>query len=207
MNVSKIVFIDFDGTIVHEDSLDLLFEKFAHPSWKVKDKEWEVGKIGSLENLSFAFSTFEVTNEKLDSIISMLTVTEGFFEFLKFIRALHYEVVIISEGVDYIIRKVIKDKNIKIYSNKFVNNRIVFKKNFENCKFLDQCQKCSLCKVSIINSYQNYFKIYIGDGLSDRYAVKECDLIFAKKSLLENCKKAIAFNHFTDIENFLKDKL
>jgi len=96
--MSKIVFIDFDGTIIKEDSLDILFKFFAKDDWIKKDKLWEKGKIGSYENLQFAFSTFKITKEKLDFIISKLNVREGFFDFINFLEEKSIKYFIVSEG-------------------------------------------------------------------------------------------------------------
>jgi len=204
--MSKIVFIDFDGTIIKEDSLDILFKFFAKDDWIKKDKLWEKGKIGSYENLQFAFSTFKITKEKLDFIISKLNVREGFFDFINFLEEKSIKYFIVSEGIDYIIKKVTNISSNNIISNKFINNKIVFQKNFSNCKYLDKCKKCAFCKVNFIKQFNN-FKIYIGNGLSDRFAIKEVNLIFATSKLYELFPNTIYFENFFQIKNFLKENL
>lgn len=201
--MSKIVFIDFDGTIVKEDSLDILFKHFAKSDWIQKDKLWEENKIGSYENLKYAFSTFKVTKEKLDFIISKLHIREGFFEFINFLEKKNMQYFVVSEGIDYVIKKVTNIPSNKIISNKFLNNKIIFQENFSNCKYLDKCKRCAFCKVNFIKQFKN-FKIYIGNGLSDRFAIKEVDLVFATSKLYELFPNAIYFENFFQIKNHLK---
>ena len=43
------VYCDFDGTITRGDTIDVLLERLAHPSWKEVEARWERGEIGSRE--------------------------------------------------------------------------------------------------------------------------------------------------------------
>jgi len=196
----KIVFIDFDGTIVKEDSLDLLCEMYSTKNWQEKDKLWEKGEIGSLENLEFCLD-FEVTKEMLDEIVKKLHIRKDFFEFIEFLELQKIDYFIVSEGIDYIIKKVTKID--KIFSNKFENNKIIFTKNYQNCEFLDECKKCSCCKVNFINKFKDYKKIYIGNGYSDRFAIKKVDKVFATDKLANICQKCIYFENFEEIKEKL----
>jgi 2,3-diketo-5-methylthio-1-phosphopentane phosphatase len=196
----KFFFIDFDGTITKQDSLDLLCEKFAHKEWEVYDKRWERGEIGSLENLSFAFSTFDLSKEKLDSIIDLLEVDESFYHFLLCLEQKGYGYMILSEGIDYIIKNTLIQnapkaydlkilKNITISANHFNGKEIVFAQNHHHCLEHKRCKVCSNCKYTITKNIQAKEKVYIGDGLSDRFGILNCDVVYAKNRLLEYCQK------------------
>ena len=195
----KFYFIDFDGTITKQDSLDLLFEKYANDSWVVYDKKWENGEIGSLENLSYAFSSFNITQEKLDFIVDQLEIDNSFYNFLTYLDKNNYGYIILSEGIDYIIRttllknapksfelKLLND--LRICSNHFGNNKVSFN-TWDNCDNINSCKVCSNCKYIITQEIKSKEKIYIGDGLSDRFGILNCDLIYAKGKLIDYCKK------------------
>lgn len=195
----KFYFIDFDGTITKQDSLDILFEEYANESWKVYDKKWEKQEIGSLENLSYAFSSFNITQEKLDFIINQLEIDSSFYDFIKYLDKSNYEYIILSEGIDYIIKSTLiknapKDFNIKllndlkICSNHFDDNRISFNSNY-NCENIISCKVCSNCKYMITQQIESKEKIYIGDGLSDRFGILNCDKVYAKGKLIDYCKE------------------
>lgn len=195
----KFYFIDFDGTITKQDSLDLLFEKFASKEWRDYDKMWENGEIGSLKNLTFAFSTFDITKNKLDFIVDLIEVDTSLYDFLIWLNKNNYGYMIISEGIDYIIKNVLlknapKDfnldllNNLNISSNKFSRNTIIFaNKKSNDCNCISDCNICSNCKYNITKNIQAKEKIYIGDGLSDRFGILNCDLIYAKKKLSKYC--------------------
>lgn len=211
----KFYFIDFDGTIINQDSLDLLFENFSDNKWKIYDKKWERFEIGSLENLTYAFSTFDLTRNKLDYIIDKLEIDKSFYNFLTNIHKNNFGYMIISEGIDYIIRKTLFKNipknfnkhilnNLNICSNKYHKNKIIFSNNSQHCCYLEECKICSNCKYLITKEILSKEKIYIGDGLSDRFGILNCNIIYAKKKLLTHCKKYNIehkyFNTFEDIK-------
>ena len=43
------VYCDFDGTITKGDTIDVLLEELAHPSWRDVEERWVRGEIGSRE--------------------------------------------------------------------------------------------------------------------------------------------------------------
>src|SRR5947199_2815522 len=100
--------VDFDGTIVQEDSLDLLFHGHADPAWLDYDSRWERGEIGSRENLSFALSTFSLSEPILRQVVSQLSLDPGFLDFLGWISLEGSSCTILSEGIDFIIWETLK---------------------------------------------------------------------------------------------------
>lgn len=215
----KFFFIDFDGTITNQDSLDLLFEKFADEEWKKHDEKWEKGEIGSLENLSFVFSSLKISKIQLDFIITLLEVDDSFYDFLINLNKNNYGYMIISEGIDYIIENTLMRNapenynlkllsNLEIRSNHFNGKEIIFSNNSDNCSYLHECKQCSNCKYKITKNLQAKEKFYIGDGLSDRFGILNCDFIFAKNKLSVYCKKNkisyLDFEKFKNINNLEK---
>src|SRR6185503_10773604 len=41
------VYVDFDGTIAAGEPTDALLDRFAHPSWREIEEEWQQGRLSS----------------------------------------------------------------------------------------------------------------------------------------------------------------
>ena len=69
---------------------------------------------------------------------------------------------------------------------------------------------CATCKVGILRrmARDHHPTIYIGDGLSDRFAVEESDVVFAKRKLAAYCQeRGVAcqqFENFAEIESAVR---
>ena len=68
---------------------------------------------------------------------------------------------------------------------------------------------CATCKPAIIRRLRKKQQavVYVGDGLSDRFAVEEADVVFAKHELLAYCRKrglaCRRFETFGDVQREL----
>lgn len=215
-NSQLLVFCDFDGTFVKEDSLDILFEKHisSHEIMPFELK-WNKGQIGSKECLSSLFAKIhEMTESDVLAIADQLTLTDGAHEFLKYLSSVDARFYIISDGVDVIINRVLENNNLtqcigSIYCNKlrFDKNHPNFKPHSQSQDLCDHRRKCALCKFAvvsrIINSCGTSNTIYIGDGKSDISGAQVCEKVFAKNSLLRDqtikAIKKVPFDNFLTI--------
>lgn len=204
-------FIDFDGTIVREDSLDLLFGRFANPKWLEYDQQWARGEIGSLEDLARSFATFEVTPSKLEHITSQLTGDVSFAEFIAWVAHIGASYNIISDGLDYIIEHFLSTQiNLGqvrqfIISSRFIDGSVQFDSRQSSCPMLESCRGCALCKYLVTQDSDAEEKIYIGNGLSDRFGVLNCGIIYAKDSLAAHCSEAeINFYEYSSFADILR---
>jgi len=126
--------------------------------------------------------------------------------------------MIISEGIDYIIKStLIKNapkgfklnllNSLQICSNHLGDNKIYFKNNGNYCNNLNSCKICSNCKYMITQQIESKEKIYIGDGLSDRFGIKNCDFIYAKNKLANFCNEQnIAYKEFHKFKNIYENE-
>jgi 2-hydroxy-3-keto-5-methylthiopentenyl-1-phosphate phosphatase len=211
-------FVDFDGTITGEDSLDLLFERFADPRWRENDLRWEQGKIGSRENLEGTFASFSLSFSQLDELIDELTVDTTFVDFLNWTSQNGHRCIIVSEGLDYIIRGTLVRKllltenqlcNLAVHAGLVESNGAVVYPPVQPCLLLAECRQCGICKYDLVSSVCGRPKIYIGDGLSDRFGIRLCDRVYAKNRLESFCVSAnfnhVSFRRFADIIAFERD--
>jgi 2-hydroxy-3-keto-5-methylthiopentenyl-1-phosphate phosphatase len=215
-----IVFSDFDGTITTIDVTDEILSELAHPSWEQVETEWVRGMIGSRECLSRQMALVDASEEQLNSLIKSIPVDPGFADFYQYLRKRRVPFYVLSDGFDYVIRRVLErcgvNGPLRNGSHLFSSSLAVEGKRLVT-SFLhgpEPCQHgCATCKAAIIERLrQNHHPVvFIGDGLSDRFAVEVSDVIFAKRQLLAYCSdKDIvcrAFETFADVQKQMAEAI
>lgn len=210
-------FLDFDGTITQSDVVDSVLERFASSEWRKVEKEWVDGKIGSRECLKKQIGFVSTTPDRLDALLSEVSLDPYFISFLKRARDLNIPVAVLSDGFDLIIRNVLERslvdfpqllKDLPIYSNALQWTPRGLKVVFAG---KDCDHGCANCKESLIQKLtQDSEKVvFVGDGLSDRYAAKIADLTFAKRKLLDFCRENRIhhrqYSNFRQIQDWLEE--
>lgn len=217
-NKSPKFFIDFDGTISTIDVVDLILERFAPHEWKNVEKEWVEGKIGSRECLSRQMALVQAGQEEVRALLAGVGVDPYFGEFLKTAQELSIPVTVVSDGFDFSIQEILKRslepdplKNLPIFSNRLEWHGSKPKAIFNTEA---PCEHgCANCKQRILArlTRPEDFVVFIGDGLSDRFAAKAANLTFAKGKLLQFCRDNRithkAYSDFKEIRQWMESEL
>ncbi len=123
--MSPVVFCDFDGTITQLDVTDQILTQLAHPSWREIEREWMLGLIGSRECLERQIALVDAPVEELHAVIDAVAIDREFKAFCKFARKKRLPLYILSDGFDYVIRRVLKgagvDRHFRSGSNLFAS--------------------------------------------------------------------------------------
>lgn len=191
------LFMDFDGTISEVDVIDAILEKFADSRWLETENEWLAGKIGSRECLTKQFSYVQASPKQLFEFVDTLNIDDGFQSILKFCRESNLSVHIISDGFEEYIRRMLdryltdpfEMARITISANSLISlgeNRwaTTFPHFDEVC--IDGCATCKPAVMQLHNPFSAN-TIFVGDGLSDRFAAQSANFIFAKSKLVDYC--------------------
>ncbi|MGB9665032.1 MAG: MtnX-like HAD-IB family phosphatase [Ignavibacteria bacterium] len=207
------IFCDFDGTIAIEDIGNLFYRQFGDS--QICDEvvqKWRDGKISSIECLSIECKTIKnLSLQKAYEFIDQQKIDETFIDFANFCKEKNLDLIILSDGLDIYIDRILKkyNLNIKFYSNSIRINadgtgQMIF-------PYTDSiCLKCANCKRNHIinNSSDDDITIYIGDGHSDRCPIEYVDYIFAKDQLLKHCElnriSYFPFDNFISVKNALE---
>jgi 2,3-diketo-5-methylthio-1-phosphopentane phosphatase len=218
--VSPVVFCDFDGTITQLDVTDQILAQLAHPSWQEIEREWMLGLIGSRECLERQIALVDASAEELHAVIDAVAIDREFAAFCKFSRKKRLPLYILSDGFDYVIRRFLKragvDRHFRSGKNLFASalrlegRRLTpsFPHSPEPC-----AHGCATCKADLIRRLQEGRQpvIFVGDGMSDRFAVELADVVFAKRHLLAYCRESgiacHAFETFKDVQETLEKLL
>ncbi len=217
---TPVVVSDFDGTITQLDVTDQILAQLAHPSWRDVEREWALGTIGSRECLERQIALVEASAQELNAVIDTIDLDPHFSAFHRFTRRKHLPFYIASDGFDYVIRRLLKRNGLRgLFRNgsrlfasalRVEGRRLLL--SFEYSK--KPCvHGCATCKAALLRRLGEKRQpvVFIGDGMSDRFAVEAADVVFAKRQLLAYCREqgiaCRAFETFKDIESGLEELL
>jgi 2-hydroxy-3-keto-5-methylthiopentenyl-1-phosphate phosphatase len=217
MNVQRkpFIFIDYDGTITEEDTIIAIMEEFAPQEWVKLKEETLSRQISVRKGVGGMFSL--LSSEKKRAIISFAKkrtrIREGFGDFLRFCEANNFDFRVLSGGLDFYIYPILERlvPREKVVCNRAdvsaPNIQVVWAYPCDPYCHLD----CGACKVSLIRTYDpaSFYRVLIGDSVTDFGAAEIADRVIARGSLLSQCQErgipATPFNHFHDVIQSIKN--
>jgi 2-hydroxy-3-keto-5-methylthiopentenyl-1-phosphate phosphatase len=209
---NPLILVDFDGTITQNDVGALFFDTFAKEESPEIVSLWVKGQISSKECLERLCQVTEAGRWELKNFALSQKIDGKFPDFVDYCKCKKLKLVILSDGLDFYIKLILKKfglEELPFFSNvlRFENNRL--KPEFP---YFDQgCGNCGNCKKHHLQNLKkaNQQVIYIGDGLSDKCAAQQADLVLAKNDLRRFCVeegiKHNSFNDFGDVIRIFQD--
>lgn len=208
------IFSDFDETITLYDTWIEMCEVFIKDKvkWAEVIRQFENQEIGNKEIFLKDCSLIENFDIQIyNAIIDNQRLDPQFVNFHNFCFTNKIPFVILSEGMDYAISRILKNNGLDI---QFYSNRIIFSGDNKSFKieFPYSDSDCNMCGTSKRNILMNMtaddeISVFIGDGLSDACVVNYADIVFAKKSLASYCWKNNITYHEYQTFGDIKKKL
>ena len=202
------VFCDFDGTISIEDATDMVLSRFAGPEWEDIERLWKQGLIGSGECMRRQIALIQASRGELDRFLDTLAIDPGFEAFLSFCRRGDLPVTIVSDGVDYFIRRILARHGmdgLPIIANVLTCSVSQGRESyslFPPFTAIGCVSGAGVCKCRVVDSHG--LQVYIGDGRSDFCVSDKVDLVFAKAKLVDYCEEnGIPYVGFADFSDLL----
>lgn len=213
-----ILFTDFDGTITLQDTNDYLTDNFGMGvdarkalGRKVMNKElaFRDSFKQMLESIKLPF------NECVSRSLAHVQFDPGFAKFYKWAKANDVLVIVLSSGMEPIIRALlVKLIGPEAEEIPIVANQVEINGDKWSIKFHDDSSfghDKSLTIKPYTENKDRPILLYSGDGISDVSAAKETDLLFAKAGmdLITYCKendvKYREFTDFSEIHDYIQD--
>ena len=211
MKKKRIIFCDFDGTITTSDNIIAIMKEFAPPEWEPIKDQILAQEISIKEGVGKLFST--IPSQQKDEIQQFLfkyvVIRDGFEAFVHYTHKENIELKIVSGGIDFFVYPLLRPYDLEdhIYCNgsDFSGEKIRITWPY-SCD--EKCSNdCGCCKPSILRTYpdEDYFKIVIGDSVTDLEAAKIADQVFACDDYLaEKCEKLnLPFDRFTSFHEII----
>jgi len=216
----SIILFDFDGTITKRDTTDAVLEAFAAPPWQEIEEEWVTGRIGSRECMSRQLALVNASENELNDLLDGLEIDEHFLGLLDYCASNNIAAHIISDGFDYFIKRILGKRSlglkravskVTVSSShlEFRNGRIATSYPF----YEPGCEHgCATCKPAVMKALNpnSESTIFVGDGLSDRFAAAAADVVFAKKKLLDHCRSqnipCLAYEDMGEILAWMRER-
>lgn len=194
--------IDFDGTVVEPDIVDLILQRFAKPQWVKIEEKWERGEIGAKECLAMQIALIDAPLTELLAFVDDTEVENTFPAFVRFIESLGIPSAIVSDGFSVFIKRILAaaDIRVPVFANDLVERKgklfTVFPHNKPGCG-------AGTCKCRIADELDGDRRIVlVGDGRSDFCLAESADIIFAKKGLADFCRgKSIVYHEFKSFQD------
>jgi len=202
------IICDFDGTITPLDTTDLILSRFAPPQWEEVEQQWVSGRISSRECMYRQVDMLKVTREELNGLLDEIPLTPGFEAFAVFAENYGLKPLIVSDGLDYVIRRILAARRLQ--SLPVVANRLAFTARGFELEFPYSRSTCGsgVCKCAAAEGPGPM--ILIGDGRSDLCLADRADFVLARRGqLLErhclaNGRPFAGYQNFYDVIGFFE---
>ncbi|MFN0149887.1 MAG: HAD-IB family phosphatase [bacterium] len=204
--------LDFDGTICPVDVGHSLFKRFARDreGWAALVRRWNAGLLGGRDCLAEECELARATQADIEQFIEPMRLDPAFGALVARARALEWDVAILSDGLEFYIRRILAregfgDLDVRANGIRFEDGARLVP---EFPHFDTGCGRCGACKATEIArrraSGQTVW--FVGDGISDRCAAPVADRVFAKRDLARFAvEKQIAFTPFETLADVLAE--
>ena len=206
------VFSDFDGTIAHPNTLNHLTDVFAGVDFRREiGKKIFSGELSLREGIRLEVASIRGS---LDEILKILkrdvAIDRTFLPFASWCQERGTPLTVLSGGMQQIIENLLSPYRLDFV--RILANRLEIENGHWVLHFRDESpwghdKAAALRKAKTAG----FATVFVGDGLSDRGAATEANLVFAKAGLARFCAaEGIPFEEFKDfsqIQNSLMRKL
>ncbi|KAF2083514.1 2-hydroxy-3-keto-5-methylthiopentenyl-1-phosphate phosphatase-like protein [Saccharata proteae CBS 121410] len=221
-NPKFIFFTDFDGTITLQDSNDFMTDNvgFGKPLRRQGNMDTLEGRKTFRESFKEMMDSVKKPyNECIDYLVSNIKLDPYFKEFFQWSLENNVPVVVLSSGMEPIIKALLEHlvgpdytkmqvvaNSVRARPGKTINDEGGWEIVFHDESGFGHDKSLTLRPYAQLPADKRPTMFYAGDGVSDLSAARETDLLFAKQGndLISYCvKEDIPFNVFEDWSSIL----
>jgi 2,3-diketo-5-methylthio-1-phosphopentane phosphatase len=202
------IFSDFDGTIAHPDTLNFLAESFSSVEFRHGiGRRIRSGELSLREGIRLEVETIRGT---LDEVLALLrknvAIDAAFPQFAQWCLEQQIPLTVLSGGIKQVIESLLEP--YRLSHVRILANRAYVEDAQWRLEFLDNTPWGHDKGAAVRKARQEGFRtLFLGDGLSDRGAAVEADLVFAKAGLAAYCQERDipyhAFSSFAEVHKLM----
>lgn len=190
------VILDFDGTLVEPNVAILLVEEFVPNGHEIAheiDLQLHEGRLGLREawQRQAALLPIDRVPEMARFVRDRVPLRGGARELLNLLQRHGVPVTVVSGGLEFYIREVLDREglNLPVRSDHLIvapdgTPKVVHPYGHPTCRL------CGICKAGIVErGGSDPRTVFVADGSTDRYGAEAADIVFARRRLLEYCRR------------------
>lgn len=204
------IVVDFDGTITLRDTGDILMERFCGGGWGDIDPYWEKGLLSGREALARYFGLLPADREGMARYVQeKYRLRPGFREFVHWCTEQGLPLTIASGGLDFYILAILEREGLRVPVYSASADFQGFRLRMRFTDGVRSCPEVGVCKCWLVEKMKGeaHTLAYIGDGLTDVCAVRRADRVFARRKLLDYCRRnnipCVPFESFYEVQEVL----
>jgi 2-hydroxy-3-keto-5-methylthiopentenyl-1-phosphate phosphatase len=198
---------DFDGTATSRDTLHVIIERYGTRGiWEELEPRLRAGEITIEEAMEREFRGVRATFEEArDLVLHQAPLRPGFGDFVAWSRERGHRLVIFSNGFRCIIEAVLDHGGVE--GVQVMAHDARFSPEGTTIVWSERGDLCDLCgrrckRHDLGNHRRDEPVVYLGDGISDRCAIRAADVAFARDGLAEYlAAEEVAFLPFRDFHD------
>ncbi|MBI3961110.1 MAG: MtnX-like HAD-IB family phosphatase [Deinococcus sp.] len=180
---SPMVFCDFDGTITEEDMIIAICRGFAPPEWEAIKDDILAQRRDVRSGVAAMFGL--IPSPRREDIVQFARKTAriraGFGELLDYCQQVGIPFQVVSGGVDFFVYPVLEPYLAKI--DRVYTIEGDFSSPTIQLRYPYGSATSGTSKPLILEQYREYYRILIGDSITDLEGARIAELVFARDRL------------------------
>ena len=208
--MSRLIVVDFDGTITEHDTLDEMCRIYAPAEWAAAESDLQQRTMTLREVIAAEFAPIRGDHDTIVSeTVDRAEIRAGFADFVRAAEEAGDRIVIVSSGFESVIRPVLEREGLGHLEVVAHDVRFTPDGGVVDFRHGEPCPVCGEeCKRSVVDAMRDGRQVaYVGDGYSDRCASKAADIRFARRALAQHLDREgvdyIGFDDFTTVRDEL----
>ena len=207
-NRQAAVLLDFDDTAAEQNVAEMLLTRFGDPTWQDVRGRFRAGELNLKEYQEITFRNIQADLATMQEHVRKHAHLRPYFNELGgYCQENGIPFAIVSQGLDFYIEALLAKEGhaqVPVYAvnTSFSDQGISYQ--YRHTRAGQESQGNS--KGLVVEQYQQkgYHVFYAGDGMSDYEAATRVDVLYAHRTLAQECVRSnIPFHPFTDFQDML----
>jgi len=203
-----VIFCDFDGTVARRDVGYHLYHHFSGGRNDALLPDWKAGRLSTRDCMRLEAEMVRAAPEEIVEFLEQFDLDPAFPNFVRLCRETGVPIIIVSEGLDIYITRLLDRYDLQPFSVKCNVGHL--EKGGIRIEFPYKyrvCPGCGNCKAARIEEFRaqtggDCTVVFVGDGYSDACGARAADLVLAKKDLAQYCEaEGISYNNFSNFDD------